>query len=74
MSDNKEKVLAVMKSEGRPLKAGEIVELSGLDRKEVDLQMKILKKEEAIVSGFSLHIIILIYCAFMGLYGFVVRK
>jgi len=28
-------------------------------------------KEAAIISGFSLHIIILIYCALMGLYGFV---
>lgn len=32
-----------------------------------------IPKEEAIVSGFSLHIIILIYCAFMGLYGFVYK-
>lgn len=46
----KEKVLEVMKAEGRPMSAGEVEKLSGLDRKEVDNAFKELKKENAIVS------------------------
>lgn len=46
----KEKVLAVMKEAGTPVNAGKIVELSGLDRKDVDQAMKELKAEGAIVS------------------------
>lgn len=45
-----EKVLEAMKAAGKPLKAGEIAEASGLDKKEVDKAMKVLKKEERIVS------------------------
>jgi len=45
-----EKVLETMKAAGKPLKAGEIAEASGLERKEVDKAMKVLKKEEKIVS------------------------
>jgi len=48
--DIKEKVLSAMKNAGKALKAGEIAELSGLDKKEVDKAMKDLKKEELIVS------------------------
>ena len=48
--ENKEKVLAVMKQAGEPLNAGKIAELSGLDRKDVDKAMKVLKEEGAIVS------------------------
>jgi hypothetical protein len=47
---SKEKVLAAMKSAGKPLKAGEIAELTGLDRKEVDKFMKMLKDEGSIIS------------------------
>nr|WP_321409947.1 hypothetical protein [uncultured Carboxylicivirga sp.] len=43
-------VLAAMKKVGAPLNAGKIVEITGLDRKEVDKAMASLKKEEAIVS------------------------
>jgi len=46
----KEKVLEVMRSAGKPLSAGEVEKLSGLDRKEVDNAFKELKKENAIVS------------------------
>ena len=46
----KEKVLAVMKEAGTPVNAGKIVELSGLERKDVDQAMKELKAEGAIVS------------------------
>jgi len=45
-----EKVLETMKIAGKPMKAGEIAGASGLDKKEVDKAMKILKKEEKIVS------------------------
>ena len=46
----KEKVLTVMKDAGAPVNAGKIVELSGLDRKDVDQAMKELKAEGAIIS------------------------
>lgn len=46
----KELVLEAMKKAGTPLNAGKIVELTGLDRKEVDKAMKLLKTEGAIVS------------------------
>ena len=48
--ENKDKVLAAMKQAGEPLNAGKIAELSGLDRKDVDKAMKVLKEEGAIVS------------------------
>ena len=48
--DVTEKVLEVMRAEGQPLNAGKIVELSGLERKEVDKAMAKLKKEEKIIS------------------------
>jgi len=46
----KELVLDAMKKAGTPLNAGKLVELTGLDRKEVDKAMKLLKAEDAIVS------------------------
>lgn len=45
-----EKVLQVLKKAGKPLKAGEIAEVSGLDKKEVDKAMKDLKTQGKIVS------------------------
>ncbi|MCF8378677.1 MAG: MarR family transcriptional regulator [Bacteroidales bacterium] len=48
--ENKEKVLDAMKKAGAPLNAGKITELTGLERKDVDKAMKILKTEGAIVS------------------------
>jgi predicted transcriptional regulator len=48
--DNQEKVLAAMKSAAKPLKAGEIEQLSGLSKAEVDKAMKLLKEAEKIVS------------------------
>ncbi|ADQ80829.1 hypothetical protein Palpr_2699 [Paludibacter propionicigenes WB4] len=48
--ETKEQVLEAMKKAGTPLNAGKIVELTGLDRKEVDKAMKALKTEGAIVS------------------------
>ena len=46
----KELVLDAMKKAGVPLNAGKIVELTGLERKDVDKAMKQLKADEAIVS------------------------
>lgn len=48
--ETKEIVLEAMKQAGAPVNAGKLVELTGLDRKEVDKAMKQLKIEEAIVS------------------------
>ncbi len=48
--DAKTIILEVLKKEENPLNAGQITELSGLDRKEVDKAMKVLKDEELIVS------------------------
>ena len=48
--DSADKVLETMKKAGEPLNTGKIVELSGMDRKEVEKAMKSLKKEERIVS------------------------
>ena len=39
-----------MREAGEPVNAGKIVELSGIDRKDVDKAMKQLKEEGAIVS------------------------
>lgn len=46
----KDLVLEAMKKAGKPVNAGKIVEISNLDRKEVDKAMAELKKEGAIVS------------------------
>ena len=46
----KEKVLEAIKKADVPVNAGKVVELTGLDRKEVDKAMNQLKKEELIVS------------------------
>lgn len=48
--ETKEQVLTAMILSGIPLNAGKIVELTGIDRKEVDKAMKALKAEEAIIS------------------------
>ena len=48
--ENKEIILEVMKKEGKPMCAGQIVESTGLDKKIVDKEMKILKDENKIES------------------------
>ncbi|MGE5391608.1 MAG: MarR family transcriptional regulator [Deltaproteobacteria bacterium] len=48
--DTTKSVLDAMKKAGKPLKAGEIAELTGLDKKEVDKVMTQLKKDEKISS------------------------
>ncbi|MFV0594034.1 MAG: hypothetical protein ACK5M7_21865 [Draconibacterium sp.] len=47
---SQEKVLAAMKAAGKPMSAGQIAEAAGIDRKDVDKAMKVLKAEEKIVS------------------------
>ena len=39
-----------MKAAGKPLKAGEIADASGLGKREVDKAMRVLKEQEASVS------------------------
>ena len=46
----KELVLKTMKEAGKPIAAGEVATLSGLDRKVVDQVFAELKKEGAIIS------------------------
>lgn len=48
--ETKEQVLNTMRQSGEPLNAGKIAELTGLDRKEVDKAMKVLKDEGLIIS------------------------
>ncbi|MDR0629613.1 MAG: transcriptional regulator [Treponema sp.] len=49
MSVNSE-VLTALKKAGKPLKSAEIAAMAGLDKKEVDKEIKALKQEGAIVS------------------------
>ncbi len=46
----KEDVLNAMREAGKPVSAGEVEKILGIDRKEIDQAFKELKKEEAIVS------------------------
>jgi len=46
----KEKVLKTMKEKATPLRAGDIAEASGLDKKLVEKAMKELAKDESIFS------------------------
>ncbi len=48
--ETKEKVLKLLSDSGRPMKLGEISEISGIDKKELDKAIKDLKKEEKITS------------------------
>jgi hypothetical protein len=48
--DSVELVFKTFMEAGKPLKSGEVAELAGLDKKEVDKAIKTLKKEEKIIS------------------------
>lgn len=48
--ENKEKVLQVMKQSGEPMRPGEIADAAGVDKKELDKLIKVLKDEELIYS------------------------
>ncbi|WP_026478792.1 helix-turn-helix domain-containing protein [Alkaliphilus transvaalensis] len=45
-----ETVLEALKNSKEPLKAGDIAEATGLDKKDVDKAIKALKKDEKIIS------------------------
>lgn len=45
-----DKVLEVLAAAGKPMKAGEIADVSGIDKKEVDKAIKKLKTEDRISS------------------------
>ena len=48
--DTTEKVFDTIKKAGKPVSAGQIVEIAGIERKEVDKAMKKLKTEGKISS------------------------
>lgn len=48
--DANEKVISTLKNAGRELKAGEIAEMSGLDKKDVDKAIKKLTAEGKVFS------------------------
>jgi DNA-binding GntR family transcriptional regulator len=48
--NEKELILEAMRKAGTPLNAGKVAELTGLDRKVVDMAFTELKKDGAIVS------------------------
>ena len=48
--ETKEQVLNAMREAGKPVSAGEVAKITGIDRKEVDKAFAALKKEESIVS------------------------
>lgn len=48
--ENKDKVLATIKKAGKPVSAGQVAEMSGIDRKEVDKAMKTIKENGDIIS------------------------
>lgn len=45
-----EKILDAMKKAGKPMSAGQIAEATGIDRKEIDKGMKLLKTDGSISS------------------------
>jgi hypothetical protein len=48
--ESTEKILSAMKKAGKAVNAGQLVDLTGVDRKEVDKAMKKLKTEGKITS------------------------
>jgi transcription initiation factor TFIIIB Brf1 subunit/transcription initiation factor TFIIB len=45
-----DKILSAMKKAGKPMSAGQIAEATGIDRKEIDKAMKVLKTDKRISS------------------------
>ncbi|AIY81719.1 transcriptional regulator [Clostridium botulinum] len=48
--DMKQQILNIMNEVNKPLSAGDVEKLSGLDHKDIDKAFKELKKEELIIS------------------------
>lgn len=44
-----DKVVKILQDKGIPMKAGEIADLAGIDKKEVDQAIKILKEDGRVV-------------------------
>ncbi len=45
-----DKIIAAMKEAATPMSAGQVTEMIGVERKDVDKAFKVLKKEERIIS------------------------
>ena len=45
-----EKVLQALKKADKPLKSAEIAEIAGIDKKDVDKALKVLKGEDKVIS------------------------
>lgn len=50
MADNEQKVLEALKTAGKPLRPGDIAEMTGLESKEVSKVIKTLKDTGAVCS------------------------
>ena len=50
MSSVEDKVLEAFKSAGKPLRPGDVVKLTGLDKKEVQQAIRKLKKEGKLIT------------------------
>jgi DNA-binding MarR family transcriptional regulator len=50
MTQNEEKVLEALKNAGKPLRPGDIVEMTGIDSKEVSKALKLMKDAGTICS------------------------
>ena len=50
MPDNKETVFKAFKTTSKPLKAGEVAEMTGIEKTEVSKLIKLLQKEGKLVS------------------------
>ena len=48
--DVTEQIIEAMEKSAQPMSAGQVADVTGIDRKEIDKAMKALKKEEKIVS------------------------
>jgi predicted transcriptional regulator len=48
--NTKELVINTLKESGKPLKSAEIATVAGIEKSEVDKVLKVLKKEEKIIS------------------------
>ena len=48
--ENKEKVLNALKNSGQPMRPGEIADAAGIDKKEADKIIKLLKDEALVYS------------------------
>jgi predicted transcriptional regulator len=50
MGEKEDKVLEAMKKAGKPVRPGEVAEMTGLDKKEVSKIISSLKKEGKVIS------------------------